>query len=104
MDTFNALIVIGLCPVATTKGTGLKEVSSRVNLSVYPVPFSSEFILSGTIENAEVILYDMNGKEMIRQNTNNIETKINTTLLIPGIYFLNYKAGDNILHMKLVKF
>ena len=40
------------------------------------------------------MLFDVLGKEILRQKTFSSETKINTEKLLPGFYLLNYKEGN----------
>jgi|GEM_PF-6560992 len=74
------------------------------NVFVYPNPFDSELLLSGTKENGNVIIVDVLGKEILNQKTNNSETKIKTEKLSQGIYLLKYTEGNRVADFKLLKF
>lgn len=64
-------------------------------LLAYPNPFSDQIQLSGTEVNAELILFDLLGNEIIRQKTSSLVTTINTRNLVPGVYILRYVNGNN---------
>jgi hypothetical protein len=78
-------------------------------VSSFPNPFSNEIIISResgvrSSETGEIILFDITGKEILRQNIFGDETKINTEKLLPGFYLLNYIDENRIANSKLLKF
>jgi len=70
-----------------------EKQENRIN--IYPNPTSEEFTisLSENIDNMECILSDNTGKEVKRYKLTGIETEINISDIISGIYFI--KVGDN---------
>lgn len=85
--------------------TGISEVINGVpTCSVFPNPFVNELKIYSTKENGEVALYDLMGKEILRQRTFTGETKINTVNISAGYYLLNYNDGNKTANIKLVKF
>ncbi len=97
--TSNGFPITPLC-----LNTSVNEIATAISLHVYPNPFTNEFIISGTKENGEVTLYDVTGKEIIRQKTIDGETKFKTNVLQPGYYLLNYILENKTANIKLVKF
>ncbi len=72
--------------------------------TVYPNPFSGELKIKGTTEKGEIILFDVTGKEIIRERTTDEETKINTQKIISGYYVLSYIEENRTSNTKLLKF
>ena len=83
--------------------TAINNFSADARFKVYPNPFTSELIITGTKENTNLIIFDPAGKEIIRQKTVDTESKINTALLKPGLYFLNYTVENRSKNIKIVK-
>ena len=83
--------------------TGINELSEN-NLKVYPNPFSSQLQVKGTGANGELVLFDILGKDILRQKTYSSETTINTENLSPGIYLLSYLNGNKTINIKITKF
>ncbi|MEP7168517.1 MAG: T9SS type A sorting domain-containing protein [Bacteroidota bacterium] len=64
---------------------GVNEIATYNSFRVSPNPFTNELIVNSS---GEAILYDVTGKEILRQKTSDGETKINTSFLTPGFYLL----------------
>ncbi|MBL0105432.1 MAG: T9SS type A sorting domain-containing protein [Bacteroidetes bacterium] len=73
-------------------------------MSVYPNPFTSEFILEGSKESGLVTLSDITGKKLISQKSNEGETRITPLNLAAGIYILSYEREGKIANLKVVKY
>lgn len=73
--------------------------------SITPNPFTSEILITGKSSNAEIILLDISGREILRQTPvlGTSLTKLNTEQLLPGLYILNYNSGNKTENYKLVK-
>lgn len=100
---------------ATITGSGLpfnslclsnsvNEIATAISLHIYPNPFTNQFIINGTEEKGDATLYDVTGKEIMRQKTIDGETIFKTNVLQPGFYLLNYKKENKTANIKLVKF
>lgn len=78
-----------------------------LGITVYPNPATSSVILkSGNtkLENAEYLLFDMNGKQIAHQNITNSETRISMKNLKVAIYFLHVMNGNKVLKtFKIIK-
>jgi alpha-tubulin suppressor-like RCC1 family protein len=92
--------VTGLCQVATP----VNEITGLTDLSISPNPFENELIINGTKENGIATIFDLTGKEIIRQMTSNDETIIKTGFLPDGFYLFNYKADNTTTNIKVLKF
>ena len=86
--------------------TGVNDLMSQnEGILVYPNPFGNELKISGSGNGGgEVILFDVLGKEILREKISNEETIINTEKLLPGFYLLNYTDGNKAANIKLLKF
>jgi len=70
-------------------------------ISVYPNPFNNFItIKNNEADNKEIILFDITGKEILRQEISGAETNLNTEKLSQGFYLLSC----NRVNIKLVKF
>ncbi|MFL5765673.1 MAG: T9SS type A sorting domain-containing protein [Bacteroidia bacterium] len=83
---------------------GLSEAKSNSLLDVYPNPFSNELIVKGTKDKGVLILFDLMGKEVMRQQALEDETKFEVKDLAPGFYFLKCIQEDKTVDVTLVKF
>lgn len=84
--------------------TSVNEISTAISLHIYPNPFTNEFIINGTEEKGDATLYDIKGKEIMRQKTIEGKTIFKTNGLQPGFYLLNYLKENRTANIKLVKF
>jgi hypothetical protein len=91
--------IIGLCT-----NVGINEITLDNFISVSPNPFTSEIIIKGTREDARIAIFDMTGKELLRQKASNQETKITTEHLAEGFYLIHYFEEGSSANIKLVKF
>ncbi len=87
-DTFS--VFVDICASID----GLYEHSA---LKISPNPFTTEFVLTGTAAKGELILFDILGNEILRQQTISSETKINTEKLLPGVYLLRFNSENRTL-------
>ncbi len=87
-------------------------VSSQNVLSVYPNPFTSEFLIDFYAEKKEMIqveMYDVTGRKVISQNqlvfmnTKNTFTLQDITILSKGIYTLRLISSDKTYNSKIIK-
>ena len=93
--------VTGLCAVAVS----VNEIAEPLSVSVFPNPFNSELkIVSSSNNRGEVILFDITGKEILRQKTFAGETKLNIEKIDAGLYLLNYSDENKTANIKVVKF
>ncbi len=82
----------------------ISENHGLISLIVSPNPFSNELSINGTKSSGEMVLFDAMGKELMRQKTFDVQTKIITENLLNGVYFLTYRDGNKTEKLKIVKF
>ncbi len=83
------------------------DISSSI--SIYPIPASKELTVQidkfdQLAENASIVIYDLVGKEVLRQNINSVNTVINTTSLSNTTYILNIVSGNTVIETSKVSF
>lgn len=76
---------------------------SEVFLLNYPNPFINELKIGNTKENGVIVLYDVMGKEILREKTLQGETKLNTSRIASGFYILKYIEENKVKKIKLIK-
>jgi len=76
--------------------TGIDEITSNALLSVYPNPFTSSSILqlNTQLKNAEVVIYDMVGKEIMRRKLTGDRMEIEKGSLESGVYFVRVSSEE----------
>lgn len=87
--------------------SSISDISSSI--SVFPIPASKEltvqigaFDLLGS--DAEIVIYDLAGKEVLRQAINSTNTTLNTSSLSNTTYILNVVSGNAIIETRKVSF
>ncbi|WP_312079467.1 T9SS type A sorting domain-containing protein [Chryseobacterium sp.] len=91
----------------------IDDLIEKQNIKIYPNPVSDYAYVevgfdsstsSGQAFEAEIIVYDMGGRQLQSQKTKNKVTKINTQALIQGAYLVVVKTNDNkTANAKLIK-
>jgi hypothetical protein len=89
--------------VEITPPIGIQEYDSNPLISISPNPFCEKFSLKGTSESGEIVLLDLTGNEILRQNTIEGESKISTENYPSGLYLVYYMDGDQKFLFKQVK-
>ena len=84
---------------------GTKEIMSQSSdVSVYPNPATSEIFIKNNTETIQSItIFDAQGKQVMKQEIKNNETKLNIGNLESGIYFIETKTEKGVERKKLVK-
>lgn len=72
------------------------------DISVYPNPTSGEVIFKGIVESTIVNVYDSEGRLHAQKNLP-IGEKLYLSQLVDGLYFLQFKVGEEVYVKKLVK-
>lgn len=87
-----------------TTTTGINNLPTNNSIKSYPNPFTEILSVYGTKINGTISLFDLTGKEILKQITNDAETKINTYYFKPGFYLLKYNGQSKIINLKVMKF
>jgi hypothetical protein len=76
--------------------TGNNELTPGNTLSIYPNPLTSSSILqlNTKVTNAEVVIYDMLGKEMMRKKLTGDRMEIEKGSLESGVYFVRVRSEE----------
>jgi hypothetical protein len=90
--------IVKFCDTTLTSVNPLSTVNFQ--FSIYPNPFTNELVIkSQESSSREIILFDVAGKEILRQKTTEAETRLNTEGIAAGFYLLRV-GGEN---FKVVK-
>ena len=73
-------------------------------LEIYPNPFYDKLVLDGTDDLGTIIITDIFGKYILKQDAKSHSTTISTSHLIPGMYLLQYRNKNIRLNSKILKF
>lgn len=86
-------------------GMGIDENIYKENIiSISPNPFTNIISVTGMQENGELILFDINGKEILKQKCSVKEIQITTSDLLSGAYLLKYNDQNVTENHKLLKY
>jgi hypothetical protein len=72
-------------------------------VSVYPNPFSGRLNIATELEINEVVLYNAQGQECLRQNSGTVIEAEKLQNLPAGNYILQLVSGDNSVRKNLIK-
>lgn len=75
----------------------IDQLIIKQDIKIYPNPVSDYTYVEIGLDfiNADIILYDMSGKQIQSLKTKNKVTKINTQSLIQGVYLITVKTNTN---------
>jgi len=76
--------------IEVSNPTRVSELSTEENIIVYPNPLtsSSTLQLGAQVNNAELVIYDVLGKEMMRRKMDGDRMEIERGSLVSGVYFM----------------
>ena len=78
------------------------ETLSTNNISVYPNPSNGEVIIKTPILNAEVMVFDLYGKNVYSQTTSTLQTQMDLSNLANGIYQITIVVDGNLFNYKMM--
>jgi hypothetical protein len=91
--------------LSLTTTTGIEEIEGTKQ-SIYPNPTHNTFTISFsgqlTVDNGQLKIYDMTGREVYRDEIVHRTSYIVNQNLSPGIYFVRVEAGKKVYQQKLV--
>ena len=86
----------------STQNVGIAEYGHTV--SIYPNPATSTCTVSCDVAGSEILLYDLCGKQLLRQTMTSHTLELNLSDYADGIYFVRVITdGKMIANSKLVK-
>jgi hypothetical protein len=80
----------------------LNEITTNQQALVYPNPSDGLLNVKSSFLMKEIMVTTIDGKRILMQNPNNIQTSMNLTLLEKGIYFLTIVGTNNQVEVKKV--
>lgn len=81
--------------------TGIKTLSSDL-FAIYPNPSNGIVIVKSPALNAQVIVFDVNGKKVYTQTTSSFETQLDLSNLSNGVYHLNIISDNQSFNHKVM--
>ena len=84
--------------------TSINDISGYNAIVIYPNPAnsSSTLQLNTTVKNAEVVIYDMLGKEMLRKKLTGNSMEIERGSLMSGVYFVRVVSEGRLWVEKVI--
>ncbi len=77
------------------------------NVLVFPTQVDNTLYVAteeGRLDRGTLSVLDLNGRVLMRKTVTPVEmTEMDVTRLTPGMYLLNYEAGDNVVSRKFLK-
>lgn len=80
----------------------MKESKKEKNLRLIPNPATNEVHLETNYPNGEVVFYDLMGKVVKQVKLETSKTSLNTSTWVSGVYFYEYKMGNQKERGKLI--
>lgn len=88
--------VLWVDAVAFSGYVGMEENNTNIGVSVYPNPSATVTAFDVTTDNAsQVIVYDMAGREVVRENFNGKVARVNSAELANGSYTYSIISTEN---------
>lgn len=81
--------------------TGIQTLNSDV-VSIYPNPSNGLVVVKTAALNAQVNVFDINGKNVFSQITDSFETQINLSHLANGVYQMNIISDNQSINQKIM--
>ena len=82
--------------------TGVEELSDIQGIEIYPNPTSNQLTIEGKAIN-QVVVFNLMGQEMLRQNVNANKAVVSMGLLPEGTYFVRIETEQEVTVRKVVK-
>lgn len=97
-------------PVVTNTTSNIIDVVNSVTIpfsskaiTVYPLPFTDEFMIDQNLNGSSFDVIDLLGNEIMNGKLNNSHQKINAAGWRAGIYFLRIQENEGFIVKKLIK-
>ncbi|MEP5338212.1 MAG: leucine-rich repeat protein [Algibacter sp.] len=93
-------IVVG----SITLNTNSENIEQKLGFSFYPNPTNGIVsIKNSKVENANVTVYDLNGRALLRNTLNGTLSEINISSLASGVYLFKVQVGNSTLTKRIIK-
>ncbi len=80
------------------------SVENKMSVNIYPNPAKDILTVKSEVNGSlQIILYDLNSKELINTFTKSPETELNIEGIKPGVYILNIKGSGFTTNQKIIK-
>ncbi|MEO5570993.1 MAG: T9SS type A sorting domain-containing protein [Bacteroidia bacterium] len=89
--------------VSLTPCTGISEQNQTETITIYPNPVKDELTISGLPGEKEIVIKDILGKEIYRNQFSNSTIQLPTSNFQKGIYFIEINTGTKVIRKKFVK-
>ena len=84
--------------------TSIEEVSVKSPLYLYPNPASDQLHIKTAIERpVQLVIMDISGKLILTKQYHSVNTSIDVSALLPGVYLLQLTDGSQIWNGRFVK-
>ena len=84
-----------------TLGESIEEFTS--SFEIYPNPVDVNLHIDAVTNIEKVIVYDVNGQEIMVERVASEQMVISTVNLKPGIYFVRIETAETVITKKIVK-
>lgn len=85
---------------------GLSVVSNQITeFSLFPNPVDSDlfFVFPGGIDAADLLIFDVSGKNILEATVDRLDAKVDLSQLSSGIYFGSIRSDAQVLDFKILK-
>ncbi len=105
LTAFNTVGSDTFCQIVTvdTLSSGI-SILNNVQLKIYPNPTNGLVVIEAgeVLDDAEIIVNDLLGKELLREKISSQKTSVNLSSQPEGIYFVTVKSGVSRIREKMV--
>jgi Leucine-rich repeat (LRR) protein len=82
----------------------LEDENLLENVSFHPNPVNNRFTIKiQKLETAKIVIYDVNGKQVLNKNLKTKQEEINISTLKNGVYILSITSNNKSINKKLIK-
>lgn len=81
--------------------TGIQTLNAEL-VSIYPNPSNGLVVVKTPVLNAQVSVFDINGKKVLTQTTTSFETSLDLSHLANGVYQLNIVSENSSINHKVM--
>ena len=83
--------------------TGIATIATKAQFDFFPNPVGNELTVRSTVKNSILKVHNTVGEIVYETVLDNEEMNLNVSSLKPGVYFMEFTDGDNIVVKKFVK-